>query len=144
MDAAISDLPVGFYPNDERAKKFQTSAKEGHTYAHHLLIEQSMKYVKPDGFGLFLVPSNILETEQTEFFTDWLKEQVYLQGIIQLPDELFRSKESRKSILILQNKGAASQQVKEVMLARLTSLKEPEQFRQFVQQFEAWKVSNLK
>ena len=27
-----------------------------------------MKYVKPAGFGLFLIPTNILETEQSEFF----------------------------------------------------------------------------
>lgn len=144
VDAAISDLPIGYYPNDEKAANFQTAAKEGHTYAHHILIEQSMKYVKPDGFGLFLVPSNIMETEQASYFVDWLKEHVYLQAFIQLPDELFRSKESRKSIVILQNKGTDSHQAEEVLLARLTSLKDPQQFKRFVQQFEAWKASNLK
>ena len=57
VDFAISDLPIGYYPNDEKAKEFLTSTEEGHSYAHHLLLEQSMKYVKPDGFGLFLMPS---------------------------------------------------------------------------------------
>ena len=68
VDLALSDLPIGYYPNDERAKGFAAAAEEGHSYAHHLLMEQAMKYVKPAGFGLFLIPTNILETEQSEFF----------------------------------------------------------------------------
>lgn len=35
---------------------------------------------------------------------------VYLQGMIQLPDELFKSEQSRKSILLVQNKGADAEQ----------------------------------
>ncbi len=110
VDVAISDLPIGYYPNDQKAKEFLTSAEEGHSYAHHLLLEQSMKYVKPDGFGLFLMPSNFLETEQSENVKKWFKEKGYLQGMIQLPDELFRNKQSQKSILILQRKGPNAKQ----------------------------------
>ena len=123
VDLALSDLPIGYYPNDERAKGFAAAAEEGHSYAHHLLMEQAMKYVKPAGFGLFLIPTNILETEQSEFFKNWLTKNVYLQGMIQLPDELFKSEQSRKSILLVQNKGADAEQVKEVLLAKLASLK---------------------
>lgn len=47
VDLALSDLPIGYYPNDERAKGFAAAAEEGHSYAHHLLMEQAMKYVKP-------------------------------------------------------------------------------------------------
>jgi site-specific DNA-methyltransferase (adenine-specific) len=64
VDYVIGDLPVGYYPNDQQAEKFATHSEKEHSYAHHLLMEQGMKYVKPDGFGLFLVPSNFLETEQ--------------------------------------------------------------------------------
>lgn len=73
VDFAISDLPIGYYPNDEKAKEFLTSTEEGHSYAHHLLLEQSMKYVKPDGFGLFLMPSGFLETDQSEEIKKWFK-----------------------------------------------------------------------
>ena len=38
--------------------------------------------------------------------------------MIQLPDELFKSEQSRKSILLVQNKGADAEQVKEVLLAK--------------------------
>ncbi|MBP1045217.1 class I SAM-dependent methyltransferase [Enterococcus sp. BWM-S5] len=144
VDAAISDLPIGYYPNDEKAAGFTVAAPEGHTYAHHLLMEQAMKYVKPDGFGLFLVPANIFETEQSDNLKKWIQENVFLQGVIQLPDAMFQTEHSRKSILIIQNKGENSAQVKEVLLAKLASLKEPEKVTQFFQQFEAWKSSNLK
>lgn len=144
VDVAISDLPIGFYPNDERAKTFDSSADEGHSYAHHLLLEQAMKYVKPAGYGIFLIPTNILETEQSTFFKNWLQKNVYLQGMIQLPDDLFKSEQSRKSIILVQNKGEGSEQVKEVLLAKLSSLKDIQKVTQFFKQFEAWKAANLK
>lgn len=144
VDVAISDLPIGYYPNDEKASSFLSAADTGHSYAHHLLMEQAMKFVVPDGYGLFLVSSNIFETDQSSFFKKWLQQNVYVQGIIQLPDELFRSEESRKSILIVQNRGEKSQQAKEVLLAKLASFKDTAKLTQFFKQFEAWKSLNLK
>lgn len=45
-DVVISDLPVGYYPNDDIAKRYKVASSEEHTYAHHLLMEQSLKYLK--------------------------------------------------------------------------------------------------
>jgi site-specific DNA-methyltransferase (adenine-specific) len=142
MDVAVSDLPVGYYPQDEKAASFVTAAPEGHSFAHHLLMEQAMNYVKEAGFGLFLAPGNFMETEQSDYFKKWLNEKVYLQGIIQLPEELFKEERSRKSILLIQNRGAESKQAP-VLLAKLGSLKEPKNIKKFFEQFEAWKASNL-
>ena len=144
VDIAISDLPIGYYPDDERSKSFISAADNGHSYAHHLLMEQAMRYVVPNGYGLFLVSSNIFETEQSIFFKRWLQQNVYVQGIIQLPDDLFYSEDSRKSILIVQNKGEKSKQVDEVLLAKLSSFKDTKKLTQFFKQFEAWKSLNLK
>ncbi|WP_159723382.1 class I SAM-dependent methyltransferase [Enterococcus sp. CSURQ0835] len=143
VEIAMGDLPVGYYPNDEQAEKFITHAEKEHSYAHHLLLEQSMHYVKPAGYGLFLVPSNFLETEQGPLLEKWLGKKVYLQGIIQLPDELFQSEHSRKSILLLQNTGADAKQVDKVLLVKLPTLKEPAKVSSFFKEFEDWKSSNL-
>ena len=51
--------------------------------------------------------------------------------MIQLPDELFKSEQSRKSILLVQNKGADAEQVKEVLLAKLASLKDINKVTEF-------------
>ena len=139
----IGDLPVGYYPNDQQAEKFATHSEKEHSYAHHLLMEQAMNYVKPEGFGLFLVPSNFLETEQGPLLQKWLKDEVLLQGIIQLPDELFKSEHSRKSILLLQKKGETAEQAEKVLLVHLPSLKDPKQVTEFFKKFEDWKSSNL-
>ncbi|REC33277.1 SAM-dependent methyltransferase [Enterococcus pseudoavium] len=143
VDYVIGDLPVGYYPNDQQVEKFVTHSEKEHSYAHHLLMEQAMNYVKPDGFGLFLVPSNFLETEQGPLLQKWLKTEVLLQGIIQLPDDLFKSEHSRKSILLLQKKGETAEQVEKVLLVHLPSLKDPAQVTEFFKKFEDWKSSNL-
>ncbi|WP_368250604.1 class I SAM-dependent methyltransferase [Enterococcus sp. 2201sp1_2201st1_B8_2201SCRN_220225] len=143
VDVVLSDLPVGYYPNDEQAQSFLTGVSEGHSYAHHLLIEQGMNYTKENGYGLFLVPSNFLESEQGPQLKQLFTEKVYLQGIIQLPDELFLNKASRKSIILLQNHGEHSKQVPEVLVAKLATLKDPVKITEFFTQFEDWKASNL-
>ena len=143
VDAVLSDLPVGYYPQDEQAQNFLTGVAEGHSYAHHLLIEQGMKYTKENGFGLFLLPANFLESEQGPQLKKLFTEKMYLQGIIQLPDELFLSKASQKSIILVQNHGEKSQQVPEVLVAKLATLKDPVKITEFFTQFEDWKASNL-
>jgi site-specific DNA-methyltransferase (adenine-specific) len=123
VDVAISDLPIGYYPNDEKAKEFLTGVEDEHSYAHHLLLEQAMKYVKPDGFGLFLMPSNFLETPQSDAIKKWFGEEGYLQGMVQLPEELFRNKQSQKSILILQKKRPASPTSKRSLAGEISFVK---------------------
>ncbi|KAF1299101.1 adenine methyltransferase [Enterococcus sp. JM4C] len=143
VDVAMSDLPIGYYPNNQKAADFLTKAEEGHSYAHHLLMEQAMKYVKEAGFGLFLVPSNFLETDQSDYLKKWLVSEVYLQGAVQLPDELFKTKESSKSILILQKKGHTAKQVDEVLVAKIASIKNTDTIMEFFKQFENWKNKNF-
>lgn len=144
LDVAVADLPIGYYPKDDVAKDFMTSFATEHSYAHHLLMEQSMKYVKEDGFGLFLVPNNFLETEQADSLKKWLVEEVYLQGILQLPKTLFSQKGLGKSIVLVQNKGNKAKQAQEVLLAELPSLKENKSVLNFVNQFRQWCESNIK
>lgn len=143
VDIAVGDLPIGYYPDDERATAFEMSMEEGHTYAHHLLIEQSMNHVKEAGFGLFLVPRAFLSMPQSHKFKEWIQRSVYLQAIIALPQNLFKNEASEKSIIILQNKGAQSKQV-EVLAASLTSLQDITALSRFFDEFDAWQMNNLK
>ncbi len=145
VDAAIGDLPVGYYPRDEKVQSFQTRnfSKGEHTYAHHLLIEQSMKYVKESGWGFFLVPSHLFESPQKDFLLNWLQKEVYFQGFIHLPTNLFLTGSAQKSILLLQNRGGHAHQAREVLLAELTSLKDPKAIQNFFKQFKQWKIDNI-
>lgn len=142
-DLTISDLPVGFYPDDVRATDFLVAVEHEHTYAHHLLMEQAMNYAAPDGFGIFMLPENFLSSGQSESLKKWFREKVYLQAVLELPKTLFQSQHSRKVILIVQNRSEKSQQAKEVLLADIPSLKDPQAIRSFFEKFKAWQVNNI-
>ena len=121
----VSDLPIGFYANDDNAKNFDLRTKEGHAYAHVLFVEQIVKNLAEDGFAFLLLPQNMLTGTVGADFMPWLASKVYLQAIVQLPSSLFQSKISQKSILIFQNHGQ-SKPPKEVLLTKLENLKKEE------------------
>ncbi|MDR3157077.1 MAG: class I SAM-dependent methyltransferase [Lactobacillales bacterium] len=138
LDIVVSDLPVGYYPNDAWAKNFEVATdNDEHTYAHHLLIEQGISVLREGGFALFLLPTNLLETEQVSLLKKWLQNQAYLQGVIQLPENLFQKKQVCKSIYIFQKSGENVRQ-KELLVTSLNSLSDAEEMKQFFSQFQKW------
>ena len=101
-DVIISDLPIGFYPNDDIAKRYQVASAEGHTYAHHLLMEQSLKYLKKNGVAIFLAPVSLLTSQQSDLLKSWLKGYADVIAVITLPETIFGNSANAKSIFILQ------------------------------------------
>ena len=138
VDVVVSDLPVGYYPLDERVQDFATHAKEGHSYVHHLLIEQALNALRPGGFGLFVIPRGLFESAEAQSLIKQIQAVGYLQGLLNLPEELFASKQSQKSILLLQKKGSNAQQVQQVLLGDFPSFKDQAEFGGFLTQIEQW------
>lgn len=143
-DLAVSDLPIGYYPLDNNTKDYQTRAKDGHSYVHHLLIEQSMNYLKPGSFGVFLVPSSLFQTKETEGFVKWIHSVAYLQGFVNLPSELFANPAAQKSILLLQRHGGNGKQAAKVLLGEFPSFKDQKNFARFMQEINDWVATNIK
>lgn len=142
-DLAVSDLPIGYYPLDQNTKNYQTRAKKGHSYVHHLLIEQSMNYLRPGGFGVFLVPSNLFQTKEAQSFVKWIQSVAYLQGLVNLPAELFANPATQKAILLLQRHGGGSKQATKVLLGEFPSFKKTKEFGDFVGEIDHWVATNL-
>lgn len=88
-DLIVSDLPIGYYPDDAIAQRYQVASSEGHTYAHHLMMEQALKYLKPQGVAIFLAPNNLLTSPQSDLLKAWLKEHAQLLAMMTLPESLF-------------------------------------------------------
>ncbi|MBW9235494.1 class I SAM-dependent methyltransferase, partial [Leptospira santarosai] len=65
-DVVISDLPVGYYPDNKTASGYELKAKEGLSFAHHLMIEQSIRHTVDGGHLVFLVPQGIFESPQAK------------------------------------------------------------------------------
>jgi len=142
-DLIVADLPVGYYPVDENAAGYQTRAKEGHSFVHHLLLEQAVHQLAPGGIGVFLVPSQLFQTAEAKGLLKWLPTNAYLQGLLNLPRELFANVNAQKAILILQKPGAGAKQVDQVMLGEFPSFKDQVAFQKFIAEIVQWEETNL-
>ncbi|PLS06666.1 class I SAM-dependent methyltransferase [Neobacillus cucumis] len=142
VDAVIADLPVGYYPNDIRAADYQLKSDNEHSYSHHLFIEQSVRHTNPGGYLFFLVPNGLFESEQAAQLHEYLKEHLYIQGMLQLPTSIFKNKSSAKSILVLQKKGENIQQPKEALLVNLPSLSNAYEMDKILRKMESWFQEN--
>ena len=135
----ISDLPVGYYPNDAIAQRYQVASDKGHTYAHHLLMEQSLKYLAKDGYAIFLAPNDLLTSEQSPLLKAWLQDQASVVATIALPTNLFGNPNQAKSIFILQKKGHLS---RPTFVYALQDLQNSEDLQAFVTAFKKWEAEH--
>lgn len=139
-DMIISDLPVGFYPNDDIASRYQVASSDEHTYAHHLLIEQALKYLKKDGFAIFLAPVNLLSSPQSHLLKQWLKGYAQVAALITLPEAVFGNPANAKSIIVLCKQ---SNRFAETFVYLIRDLKSVDNVRDFMENFKNWKRDNV-
>lgn len=144
VDLMISDLPVGYYPVDDHAEKFETSSDEGHSYSHHLLIEQSLHYLKDGGFGFFIVPHDLFETGESQALLRHIQNVGHMQGFIHLSQTMFKNEQSRKSILILQKQSEESKQASEILLANAPAFSDANEMKEFLGEINLWKKEQFK
>ena len=134
-DVIISDLPVGYYPDDAIASRYQVASPQGHTYAHHLLIEQSLKYLKPGGIAIFLAPDDLLTSEQSPLLKKWMQDHAQVLAMVTLPENLFRSANLAKTIFVLRKQEEAEVQP---FVYPLTDLQDQEDVMKFRESFQNW------
>lgn len=138
VDAVVSDLPVGFYPDDENALEYALMPAEGHAYAHHLFIEQALNHTKPGGYAMFVIPANLFESDHAAQLHAFLKKEAIIRAVIQLPNTLFQSKVHEKSVLILQKPSEQIIKTPEVLLAKVPDMKNKHAMARFLQDLDEW------
>lgn len=141
VDVTIADLPVGYYPDEERASEFTLGAKEGMSFSHHLFIEQSLTYTKEGGYLIFLIPEFLFTSEQADQLQRYLHAEAHIIGVFQLSDSTFRAKEHKKSIFVIRKKGEQTKNVKQPLLVMLPSLKETTAMENILVQINEWFVA---
>lgn len=134
-DVILSDLPIGYYPNDQVASRYQVAATGEHTYAHHLLMEQSLKYLKPEGLALFLAPTDLLTSPQAPLLKKWLSDKASLLMVVTLPAQLFGSETASKAIFVLQKQ---VQNPKETLVYPLADLRNKQVLLDFMAAVKEW------
>ncbi|MDY4761778.1 class I SAM-dependent methyltransferase [Streptococcus thoraltensis] len=138
-DLIISDLPVGYYPNDTIAKRYQVAAANEHTYAHHLLMEQSLKYLKKDGLAILLAPINLLTSGQSDLLKKWLSGYADILAVITLPETMFGNPANAKSVFVLQKQ---AENKPETFVYHLSDIQNPEVLQDFMENLKIWKDDN--
>ncbi|MBJ7897336.1 SAM-dependent methyltransferase [Bacillus atrophaeus] len=138
VDTVICDLPVGFYPNDEGAKAYELKADEGHSFAHHLFIEQSVKHTKPGGYLFFMIPNHLFDSTQSDKLKRFFSEKVHLNALLQLPQSLFKDEAHAKSILVLQKQGDQTKPPKQMLLANLPSFANQPAMLEMMAKLDTW------
>lgn len=138
VDLVVADLPVGYYPDDVQASNYELQAPEGHSYSHHLLIEQSLHYTKAGGYLLLLIPEFLFDGDQTKQLHAFLREHAHIVGLLRLPESAFTSKKNTKSILILQKVGEETKAPQQPLLVDLPSLSNTAAMEDILGQMNAW------
>ncbi|MFD1739333.1 class I SAM-dependent methyltransferase [Bacillus salitolerans] len=138
VDITICDLPVGYYPNDLGAEKFELRNTNGHSLAHHLFIEQSFRYTKEGGTLLFVVPNKLFEGEHASQLHGFIKEHGVILGLLQLPLSMFKSEDHAKSIFMLRKKGFDVTPPKQALLANLPSFSNKNAMQGMIGRIEQW------
>src|SRR5699024_3706287 len=131
-------LPVGYYPDDVRANDYELNVDDGHAYAHHLFIEQSLTYTKEAGYMIFVIPDFLFDSDQSDKLHAYLQEHAHIVGVLRLPENAFKNERNGKSLLILQKKGSNTATPKQPLLVRLPSFKDTEAMSSIVEQMNSW------
>lgn len=141
-DLIVSDLPVGYYPDDAVAARYEVASPDEHTYAHHLLMEQSLKYLKPGGYAVFLAPNNLLTSPQSHLLKKWLLSSAQLLAMISLPEKIFASRQSAKTLFVLRKQCESDIQP---FIYPLKDLQSQDEILKFRESFQNWvKVSEIR
>ena len=134
-DVIISDLPVGFYPDDNIAARYEVASTQEHTYAHHLLMEQSLKYLKSGGYAIFLAPNDLLSSSQSDLLKKWLQKHAQIVAMIALPEALFGNAAYAKTIFVLKKQ---EEQAVQPFVYALSDLQDQNDLLEFSEKFQNW------
>lgn len=141
-DVIVGDLPVGYYPVDERSKEMKLGFDEGHSYSHYLLLEQAVTATRPGGYVFLIVPTNIFEDEEVKQLQKYIATETEMQAFLNFPNSLFKTEQSRKSLLILQKKDPGNTKSVEVLLANIPDFKAQSQLQTFLSEVDEWMKEN--
>ena len=133
-DVVISDLPVGYYQTMLSLRAIKCLLVKSipmpiicwWNKASSTLSQMAM---------LFLAPSDLLTSPQSDLLKGWLKDEVSLAAIIALPEDIFSTASQAKSIFVLQKK--RDKEI-EPFVYPLTSLQDPSVLLTFKENFQNW------
>ena len=138
LDVIISDLPISQIEEVDLNELDLVLARKGCTYLPYLLIENHLKYLKPGGYGFYIIPNDLFNQKQSTDFHQVVTTEANIQALLQLPISLFKSDDLGKSLFIIQKKGENVKPIDEVLVAQLPNLNDPSKFGTMLTRIENW------
>ena len=135
QDVIISDVPFGYYADEDNSLNYKLCSTEGYSLNALLFIEQAANYLNDNGVGVLVVPKKVLELEDN--FKKFLEEDINLNAVITLPDEMFKNASQQKAIILITKK-EQTKLPNQVFLAQVPSHKNKEGYANFIEEFKNW------
>ncbi len=124
FDVIPCDLPIGYYPNDEIEKLYIKKRERAFFYSLLLFIEQSIFHTKSGGLCFFLIPNHLFVSEDSDKLHAFLKEHVFIQGLIQLPLTLFKNEEAARKVSLSSKRKKKDKHLQKMFTRKCPDLKE--------------------
>jgi len=138
LDAILCDLPVGQVEEEDLIGTELELSGKGVRYLPYLLLENHLKYLKSGGYGFYIIPNDLFNQDFSKEFHQLLTQGAHVQALLQLPENLFQTKEEGKSIFIIQKKGPDALPVPEILIAQLPNFSDQQKFPQMLSRIESW------
>ena len=139
QDIVISDVPFGYYADEDNSLNYKLCSKEGYSLNSLLFIEQAANYLDENGVGMLVIPKKVLELEDN--FKKFLEEDINLNAVITLPDEMFKNASQQKAIILITKKGQ-TRLPNQVFLAQIPSFQNKASYAKFIEEFNEWLENN--
>ena len=139
QDIVISDVPFGYYADEDNSLNYKLCSKEGYSLNSLLFIEQAANYLDENGVGILVIPKKVLELEDN--FKKYLEEDINLNAVITLPDEMFKNASQQKAIILITKKGQ-TRLPNQVFLAQIPSFQNKASYAKFIEEFNEWLENN--
>lgn len=139
QDIVISDVPFGYYADEDNSLNYKLCSKEGYSLNSLLFIEQTANYLDENGVGILVIPKKVLELEDN--FKKYLEEDINLNAVITLPDEMFKNASQQKAIILITKKGQ-TRLPNQVFLAQIPSFQNKASYAKFIEEFNEWLENN--
>lgn len=139
QDIVISDVPFGYYADEDNSLNYKLCSKDGYSLNALLFIEQAANYLDENGVGILVIPKKVLELEDS--FKKYLEEDINLNAVITLPDEMFKNASQQKAIILITKKGQ-TRLPNQVFLAQIPSFQNKASYAKFIEEFNEWLENN--
>lgn len=123
----LLDLVIADLPDDVEDKQLPYS-----------IVQNLLQYVAPGGYFLFLIPNDFFNRLGHEAMREIILKEAYIIGLITLPEDLFKSRDVYKSILILQKRGEGITITKDILIFKFPSFQDQDAVKEAIAKLKQW------